>query len=142
MKHFDYYSNTELIDNCSDIDALLKLKKPTIFKIKGKDNSKAVLISVLLHGSEPCGFRAILREINEHKQEYNLDVYFLVGNVNAAKIKPYFTNRLYPEGENFNRIWIEEPKTEDEKIAHSIYEFLENLPLIAVLDLHSFTSKK
>lgn len=140
MSKFDYYENVELIKSLSELDALFKLSKPSIFRIKGKDSSKAVLVSCLIHGSEPSGFRAFLKEINSNP-DYSYDVYFFVGNAEAAKIKPYFTNRLVPGKQNFNRIWAENPTTDDELMAKEVFEFLETRPIIAHLDLHSFTAK-
>jgi len=82
----------------------------------------------------------MLKEIKSNKP-YNFDVYLLIASVKAAKIQPYFSNRFVPGKENFNRVWVDEPKSEDQLIANSIYKFIINLPLIAILDLHSFTAK-
>jgi len=66
--------------------------------------------------------------------------YFESAEIIAAQIKPYFTCRLVSGGQNYNRIWISEPKNKDENIANKIIEKLNQLPLIAHLDLHSFTA--
>jgi hypothetical protein len=140
MKRFDYFEGVELIKGLSDIDAIMKLTKPTIFRVKGKNCAKTVLVSSLIHGCEPCGFRAILKEINSNP-EYPFDVFFLIGNVKAAQKDPVFTHRLLPDGQNYNRIWVDNPKTEDEKTAAEILEFLKTLSLKGTLDLHSFTAE-
>ncbi|PIN76044.1 hypothetical protein COV18_01320 [Candidatus Woesearchaeota archaeon CG10_big_fil_rev_8_21_14_0_10_37_12] len=139
MKKYDYYEDVSFLIGKTDKEAILLLKKPSVFKITGKDNSKAVLVSTLIHGHEICGFRAFLKEINS-KPEYPLDVYFAVGNVQAAQIEPLFSNRLVPGGQNFNRTWIKEPKTEMEQLSFELFEFYKTLPLVGILDLHSFTA--
>lgn len=136
---FDLFENADMLKGLSDVEALHKLEKPSVFRIKGKDSSKAVLVSCLVHGCEPAGFRAFLKEINS-LPEYCFDVYFFVGNVASAKIEPFFTNRLVPGKQNFNRIWVENPKTEEEMIGNEVFNYIKNLPLVAHLDLHSFTA--
>lgn len=137
---YKYVKGVELIKGLSDVDALFKLESPHFFRIKGRDSSRGVLVSCLMHGCEPAGFRAVLREINS-EPEYPIDVYFLVVNVKASQIRPYFTNRFVPGEQNFNRVWRDHSKTEDELTAHELWSFIKKLPLKGVLDLHSFTAK-
>ncbi|MEA3430143.1 MAG: hypothetical protein U9R08_02630 [Nanoarchaeota archaeon] len=137
---YDLFEDIEKIKGLTEIEALFQLEKPSIFKVKGKDSSKAVLISSLIHGNEPSGFRAILKEINS-EQQYPIDVYFFIGNVASAKIEPYFSNRLIPGKQNFNRTWVNNPQTELELTSRELLDFFKTLPLIAVLDLHSFTAQ-
>lgn len=142
MKTFDLMKGAGPLIGLSATEALLFFERPTIIRIPGQDDKNAILISVLLHGCEPAGFKAFLKEINSDPQ-YPMDVYFLVGNVDSAKIQPYFTNRLVPRGENYNRIWVNrEPKSQGERIADGIFTYLKSLPIIAHLDLHSFTAKE
>lgn len=140
MKRYDYYEDISLLTGKTDIEAVQQLTKPTIIRVKGQDDSKAVLVSSILHGCEPCGFRAVLKELNS-EPDYPFDVYYFFGNVKSAQVEPVFTHRLVPGGQNFNRIWTDNPTTEDEHTAKDILEFLETLPLTAVLDIHSFTAK-
>lgn len=141
MASFDYFEDVSVLKGKTDVEALDALKKPTLFRVKGKDSSRAVLVSTLIHGSEPCGFRALLKEINEGR-DYPFDVYFFVGNVAAAQMLPHFSNRNVPEGKNFNRIWcVESPEDEEEACIAEVEEFLLKLPLSGVLDLHSFMAK-
>jgi len=139
--NFAYLETARELIGKSDVEALRSLQKPSLFQIKGKDSSKAVLVSVLLHGCEPAGFRAFLKEINSHPL-YAYDVYYLIGNVKAAQLEPLFTHRLFPGGDNYNRIWVDPPQTADERLASEIFDFLKQLPLTAHLDLHSFTAKE
>lgn len=136
---FEIWDDPRKLLKLTDEEALGKFKKPTLIRIKGKDNSKAVLVSVLLHGNEPCGFRAFLREINL-KLKYPHDLFFFVGNVKAAQKKPYFSQKMIPKGEDFNQIWVDKPKTKEQSKAREIWAYLETLPLIGHLDLHSFAS--
>ncbi|MCG8493532.1 MAG: hypothetical protein MI743_18065 [Sneathiellales bacterium] len=141
MVNFDYFEDVSLLKGKSASEALEALKRTTLFRVKGKDPSRAVLVSTLIHGSEPCGFRAFLKEINRER-DYPFDVYFFVGNVAAAQTAPYFSNRNVPGGKNFNRIWcIENPEDEEETCIAEVETFLKSLPLQGVLDLHSFMAK-
>ncbi|WP_025898784.1 hypothetical protein [Sneathiella glossodoripedis] len=141
MGSFDYFEDVSLLEGKDETEALNLLKRPTLFKVNGQDNSRAVLVSTLIHGSEPCGFRAFLEEINRGRS-YPFDVYFLVGNVAAAKIAPQFSHRNIPDGRNFNRIWcVDAPEGEEELCIAELEKFICSLPLIGVLDLHSFMAK-
>jgi len=138
---FDYFPDDLLLRGKSEIGALNTLERPTLFRVKGHDSSKAVLISSLIHGHEICGFRAVLNEINKAKC-YRYDIYFLVGNVSASKLEPHFSFRNVPGGQNFNRVWTcREPQTLEELAAKEMKHFIETLPLIGFLDLHSFTGR-
>src|SRR3989344_506704 len=141
MRHgFEVWHDASRLEGRSDKEALDKLTVPTIIHTKGNDSRRAVLVSVIIHGCEPCGFRAMLKEL-EKKETYPIDVYWLVGNPKSAKVEPLFTNRLVPGGENYNRTWTaEHPSTEDQKLCADLWDHLTKLPIIAHLDLHSFTA--
>lgn len=140
MSLYDYFEHFDQLTGKDDIAALNTLKKPTIFHQAGEDSSAAILITVLQHGTEPCGFRAMLREIAKHPT-YPHDVYWLVANPKSAQQVPYFFERLAPGGQNYNRIWVEDPATPDEHIAAELYAFLSGLPLRGMIDLHSFAAR-
>jgi len=140
MVSFDVIED-DVLQGLRDVDALFKLRRPTIVWVRGTDSSKSVLVSCLIHGCKPCGFRAVLREIDENVT-YPYDVYFFIGNVESARIAPYFTHRLVPKEQNFNRVWFADPpSTADEKTAAEIFDFFKTRNLKAVLDLPSFTAK-
>ncbi len=136
---FAYFENVKKILGKPELDVLRFLERPSLFRIKGKDSSQAVLVSALLHGCEPAGFRAFITEINS-KPSYARDVFFFIGNVKAAQLQPIFTHRLLPDGDNYNRIWTENPRTQDEFLAAEIFTTFKKIPLVAHLDLHSFTA--
>src|SRR3989344_2908093 len=140
MDPFSYRIGFGSIFGLSDVEALKTMDRPTIFRIPGEDHSRAVLVSTLLHGREPSGFRAFLREA-ETEKKYPFDVYFSVGNVQAAKIFPYFSQRDVPGKEDFNRVWVDTPCTEDQRVAAAMGEFFDTLPLVAFLDIHSYLAK-
>ncbi len=110
----------------------------TLFKINGKNSDKSVLISCYLHGNEPCGYNAINELLNKSEvfQNSNYNIYLLLGNTTAAKQNTRFIT------ENFNRIWTSNPKTNIEKKAFKIIEYLNTKNLIGILDLHSFSDKE
>ena len=138
---YDYFEDVNFLKGLRDAQALAKLERMTLLRVKGKDSSKSLLISGMLHGCEPCGFRAILKEINSNF-DYPIDIYFLIGNVKAAKLEPLFTHRLLSDGRNYNRIWVNNPRDEDEEMAKEILNFLSDKNLQGNLDLHSFSSNK
>ena len=121
------------------IDILNSYDDLSIFRKKGLDSSKSVFVSTILHGCEPCGLNAVLREL-ETEQQYEKDVYFMIGNVQAARYEKPFTHRLLPDGQNFNRIWTENTKTNDERKALEVLKEIKKLNLDALIDLHSFTA--
>lgn len=139
MNHFDIIEGTGLLIGKTDSEVIELIFRPSVFHIAGKDCTKAVLVSALIHGHEVCGLRAILAEVSGQR-EYPFDMYFFVGNVAAAKVKPVFSNRMVPGGQNFNRVWVDNPVTDLEKTAAGLFSFFKSLPLIGILDLHSFTS--
>lgn len=110
----------------------------TLFKIQGNNSNKSVLISSFLHGNEPCGYNAITELLNSSQtfKTPQFDIYLLLGNAKAAKQNIRFIN------ENFNRIWTNNPRTQNEKKAFKIIEYLKTKNLIGVLDLHSFSDKE
>ncbi|HLC84545.1 MAG TPA: hypothetical protein VJH22_02015, partial [Candidatus Nanoarchaeia archaeon] len=84
MRHgFEVWHDASRLEGRSDKEALDKLTVPTIIHTKGNDSRRAVLVSVIIHGCEPCGFRAMLKEL-EKKETYPIDVYWLVGNPKSA----------------------------------------------------------
>lgn len=103
----------------------------TMFKKEGISSTSPVFISTLIHGNETCGLNALIKEINEEK-EYLNDVYFMIGNIKAARED----KRLLDE--NFNRIWVEIPKTDNEIIASKVIEFIKRIKPQLILDLHSY----
>ncbi|MBO6826205.1 MAG: hypothetical protein JJ879_08390 [Sneathiella sp.] len=141
METFDYFEDVSFLKGKDALEVLDTLKRTTLFRVKGRDSTQAVLVSTLIHGSEPCGFRAFVKEINEER-DYPIDVYFMVGNVAAAQIEPAFSHRNIPEGKNFNRIWcVDQPEDDEETCIAEVKGFLNKLPLLGVLDLHSFMAK-
>lgn len=140
MNSIPYFEGTESLRGKSDLEALLSLDDMSLFKVAGEDHSRAALVTVMLHGNEPCGFRAMLREINANRK-YPFDLYWLVGNVKAAQIEPPFTNRVVPGGQNYNRIWVAKPTTEAERQALEVFEYFRDKSVVGMLDIHSFTPK-
>lgn len=114
-----------------------KLTKPTIFHLPGKDQTKSLIISCLIHGNETSGYKAVTKELNKLKT-YPLDVYFLIANIKAAQRKPYFTHRDWEAKPGFNRIWN---KTDKYPLAKEILTFLKKANPLACLDLHNNNGK-
>ena len=153
MERFDYRKGLRSLEGLTDDQALASLDRPTIFHVEGEDPHGPILISTLIHGCEPAGFRALLREAREwgYTPSYTADVYFMVGSVQAAKTPgpkgEYFFHRDLPGApspgaHDFNRMWgNKEPQSDLEKTAAEIKEFLDTIPFNAFLDIHSYMSR-
>ena len=158
MNSFELREGVKSILGKGDIEALGSMDKPTVFHIAGEDSSKAVLISTLIHGTEPAGFRAFLREAAKGST-YAHDVYFLVGNVEAAKTPvdgKYFSHRDVPGAPraglyDMNRIWDgrNRERLEQTEIGRRLYQtgqelraYFASLPLLGFFDIHSFMSRE
>src|SRR3989344_1752345 len=88
MDPFSYRIGFGSIFGLSDVEALKTMDRPTIFRIPGEDHSRAVLVSTLLHGREPSGFRAFLREA-ETEKKYPLVAFLDIHSYLAKTIPPH-----------------------------------------------------
>lgn len=84
------------------ISFLEKINQPFWIMIEGQDQSRARVISTLLHGNESSGIKALHRLLQtDFKPAVNM--YFFVGAVESALIKPYFSQRYLLNGQDLNR---------------------------------------
>ncbi|MDQ3403211.1 MAG: hypothetical protein M3548_07425, partial [Actinomycetota bacterium] len=102
---FDGYDELKPLLDGSDEDVLVALGKPALIRIPGTDDRpRARLVSVLLHGNEDSGYRAVL-EVLRGGERYPFDLWVFIGNVRAAHTDGWFAHRYLENQEDFNRVW-------------------------------------
>ncbi len=110
---------------------------PTLFHLRGR-RSPALFISILLHGNEDVGLKAVQRALGAFQNRIlPRDCMLLVGNTEAARANL----RKMPQQFDFNRVW---PGTDlpPSPIADTMYEVVEYARregVFASLDLHNNT---
>jgi succinylglutamate desuccinylase len=136
-----FFSASDLKNHAHDAKTLLSvLKQPAAVYFESTPPSKqCLIISVLIHGNEPCGLHA-LQYFLQANYAFTCNLTFLVMNVEAARTEPLFTHRYLPSQQDFNRIFVPNPITPDEQLAQTIQQELAALKPIACLDIHSYTS--
>lgn len=119
---------------------LASLSGPTLFHREGRDRSRVRVVSGLMHGNEPSGFRAVHRALCEDVTA-ETDVWFLVGAVEAALAPPGFAHRMLPGRRDLNRCWRAPFDGPDGAAARDALDTLLAVTPEAVVDLHNNTGR-
>lgn len=119
---------------------MASLRGPTLFHRKGRDASRVRVVSGLMHGNEPSGFRAIHAALSLGLTA-ETDVWFLLSAVDAARTPPGFAHRMLPGRRDFNRCWRAPFVCRDGASAHAALEVLLSVTPEAVIDLHNNTGR-
>lgn len=129
---------TELVQG-SDTDVLTRLSnKPALLFLPGEAEGPPRLISVLLHGNEDSGFRALCEFLREDPVVHN-PLWMFIGNVRAATQNGWFADRYLNDQEDFNRVWgIPEVTTRMRLCAKEVLD-LVSPDLEAAIDIHNNT---
>ncbi|HWH33048.1 MAG TPA: succinylglutamate desuccinylase/aspartoacylase family protein [Egibacteraceae bacterium] len=123
----------------SDEETLVRLGKPALLRIPGRDPARARFVSCLLHGNEDSGYRAVLRLLRR-RPVFDFDVWVFIGNVRAAHQHGWFAHRYLDDQEDFNRVWgVAERTTRMRQCAAAVLQELSGAPLEAALDIHNNT---
>lgn len=118
------------------IDFLRSVSGPTVIDISGKDESKTLVISTLIHGNEPSGLMALHKWLLEgHKPATNLRL--VISSIKAALLEPIFSHRYLPDEEDLNRCFDKTGDKPEYKRAALIKEVIIEANPIAVVDLHN-----
>ena len=130
---------TELVRG-SDTDVLTRLAgKPALMWLPGRRPGPARLISVLLHGNEESGFRALCAWLRERPQ-VERPLWMFIGNVRAATQNGWFADRYLDDQEDFNRVWGIGPATTRMRLcAKQVLATVTSTPLEAAIDVHNNT---
>lgn len=126
----------EELYSCGPRDVHSVLGGPTIIHLKGK-NTKAVFLSVLLHGNETTSFLVLQKLINEYKnKDFPRDIIIFIGNTVAAAEG----QRHLPEQPDYNRVW-KMGKTPEHTLATEVFIYAKQFDLFANIDMHNNTGK-
>lgn len=107
---------------------------PCLFHLKGK-REKPLFVSTLLHGNETTSFMVLQRLIQKYRnKELPRDLIIFVGNTLAAEKGL----RHLPTQPDFNRIWAEGEKPENE-LARKVIAYAKEQNLFANIDIHNNT---
>ena len=113
------------------------LRGPTLFYIPGRQ-SAPVFVTVLLHGNEDTGWRAIQAVLRRHRGTMlPRSLLLFVGNIEAAKANV----RTLPQQEDYNRTWpgTPHPDTPCAGLMRRVVEIVRGAGLFASIDLHNNT---
>lgn len=111
------------------------LSGPTLIHLPGRRESP-LFVSVLLHGNEDIGLRAVQALLHRYGQlPRALSVF--IGNVSAAR----FGARFLPGQPDYNRIWpgADAPDSPEAHMLHEIVEIMAARDLFASVDIHNNT---
>ena len=113
---------------------------PTLIHLK-REIERPIFISTLLHGNETTGFIA-LQKYFKNNPNFKRSVIILIGNTRAAEQGL----RKLPEQVDFNRVWHEEDRTDDEQgiafdTAKEIIHYCKENKIQYAADIHNNTGR-
>ncbi len=117
---------------------LKSLRGLTVFDIKGKDSSRYRVVTTLIHGNEPSGLIACHLWL-QCKEIPATNIRIIICNPEAAKTKPFFTNRYVEHSDDLNRFFSEKesnPSPVAER-ARQIVSLVKEVSPEAIIDLHN-----
>src|SRR6516225_6286107 len=113
------------------------LRGPSLFRLAGRQ-AAPLFVSVLLHGNEDTGWRAIQTILRQHRAPIlPRPLLLFVGNIEAAK-----TNvRTLPQQEDYNRAWpgTPRPDTSVARLMRNVVEIVQRETPFASIDIHNNT---
>ena len=125
---------------------LRSLNGLTVFDIKGKDSKRWRVVTTLIHGNEPSGLiacHAWLKNIGHATSEITnmpaTNIRIIICNPEAAKTKPFFTNRYLKHSDDLNRFFSMpvESQRRVTKRARKIKSLVRQVSPEAIVDLHN-----
>jgi hypothetical protein len=145
---FDGYDELKPLLDGSDGDILRAFDgKPVLIRIPAASTvlaPRARLVSCLLHGNEPAGFRSVV-EVLRRGERFPFDLWVLIGNVRAATEDGLFAHRHLDDQDDFNRVWGDDvPVPGASEMRRCAREMLDELPsadLEAAVDIHNNTGR-
>jgi succinylglutamate desuccinylase len=113
------------------------IASPTLLELPGK-HENPLFVSVLLHGNEPTGFKAIqliLKKYNDKELPRSLAIFF--GNIDAAK----HNLRRLDKQPDYNRIWpgTDVAENNETKLVKYVFERMKKQNVFASIDIHNNT---
>jgi hypothetical protein len=122
----------------SEQGVLERLAHAVFWVVPGRDRTRRRVVTTLLHGNEPSGFRAI-RNFCQSGSEPAVDLAFCVCSVEAALGPPLFVHRVLPGDRDQNRAFL--PPFDDPTGHRSrrLLELIVGYRPEALVDLHNNT---
>jgi hypothetical protein len=112
---------------------------PTLLMLAGR-RQPALFVSILLHGNEDVGLRAMQRVLAKYQgKELPRDLIIFIGNVAACT----HAVRFLPHQLDFNRVWpgSELPHSSEHDLMHRVVDEVVRYGVFASLDLHNNTGR-
>lgn len=137
LKRFDHFPDA-LFDVAAS-DLWLHLEGPSLFFLPGR-HAQPLFVSVLLHGNEDAGWRAMQAVLWPHRGKLLPRALMLfVGNVEAARAGV----RTLPRQVDFNRCWpgAENPTGVEARLMREVYDVAKTRVPFASIDIHNNTGK-
>ena len=120
------------------LDFLRVLVGLTVIDIKGVDQKRTRVVTTLIHGNEPSGLIACHHWLkSSNLPATNLRI--IICNPEAAKEKPFFTNRYIAHSDDLNRFF----SVDDNDLSHvaerarQIKQLIAQVSPEAIIDLHN-----
>jgi uncharacterized protein len=135
LRHFDRFTD-ELLD-IPATELWRHLRGPSLFRLSGRQ-AEPLFLSVLLHGNEDTGWRAIQAVLRRHRGgTLPRPLLLFVGNVEAAKANV----RTLPQQEDYNRAWPGTPRSDTPvaRLMRTVVDIVERERPFASIDVHNNT---
>ncbi|MEQ1827329.1 MAG: M14 family metallopeptidase [Pirellula sp.] len=110
---------------------------PTLIHLAGQ-RSPAVFVSILLHGNEDVGLKAIQQVLSRFAgRALPRELLLFIGNIEAAK----YGVRMLPNQEDFNRVWpgTIHPRSAISECMSQVVDYARRVGVFVSLDLHNNT---
>ena len=133
--YYDYEYRNQIPD--SILGFLRSLNGLTVIDIKGVDPSRTRVITTLIHGNEPSGLIACHQWLKGTSLPAT-NIRIIICNPEAAKEKPFFTNRYVAHSDDLNRFFSVDDDQSDVAIrAQHIKQLITQVSPEAIIDLHN-----
>jgi hypothetical protein len=133
LEHYDHFPDALLAVPAAQL--WRQLPGPALFQIPGR-RAEPLFVSVLLHGNEDTGWRAIQAVLQRHRGALLPRALLLfVGNVAAARANV----RTLPEQQDYNRSWpgTLQPHTPVAQLLRDLVAILREQRPFASIDIHN-----
>jgi succinylglutamate desuccinylase len=135
LNRFDHFPDTLLDVAASDL--WRHLAGPSLFHLPGRQ-AQPLFVSVLLHGNEDTGWRAVQSVLRRHRGTLLPRALMLfVGNIEAAKARV----RTLPTQTDYNRCWpgTRQPAAPEAQLMREVIELVTQHAPFASIDIHNNT---
>jgi hypothetical protein len=135
LHHFDRFP--EALLNVEASELWRHLPGPSLFQLAGR-HEQPLFVTVLLHGNEDTGWRAIQTVMRRHRETMLPRALLLfVGNIQAAKARV----RTLPGQTDYNRVWpgTQTPAAPEAHLMREVVDIVGSFRPFASIDIHNNT---